>query len=83
MVPSPLTASGSMYLEWKYLGIRMELGNFYNGNMVEGSGPYKPPYTCIHAYGDPVLSHFLIHQCSPRTILGPSAKFDSHRYFWL
>ena len=19
--------------------------NFYNGNMVEGSGPYKPPYT--------------------------------------
>ena len=25
-----------MYLEWKYLGIRMEL-EFYNGNIVEGS----------------------------------------------
>ena len=32
-----------MHPEWKYLGIRMELVEFYSGSTVEGSGPYKPP----------------------------------------
>ena len=48
-----------MYLEWKYVGIRMEPEwnqsgtrvevDFYSGNRIEGSGwpeAYQPPYLC-------------------------------------
>ena len=40
-----------MYLEWKYLGIKMEVEWKQSGSRVEvdftveGSGPYKPPYS--------------------------------------